>query len=194
MSSPRTVRKMEREAKKDHGSRTADFICVLGSQSLKINHKTPPPYQQALWKGCTKKFKFKCLKFAKRHWNYDWNSVLWSDETRMEAFGHVQQRHVWPQKTDARKISSYLPSNMAVDHWCFEDVFLPVVQINGIMNSTKYQDILAKNLVASARKLRLGRRWTFQQDNDPKHTSKSTRKWFCENKINVLKGHLSLQT
>ena len=36
---------------KDHSSRTADFSCVLGSQSLKINHKT----QQALWKGCTKK-------------------------------------------------------------------------------------------------------------------------------------------
>ena len=40
---------------KDHCSRTADFSCVLGSQSLKINHKTPLPYQQALWKGCTKK-------------------------------------------------------------------------------------------------------------------------------------------
>ena len=28
-----------------------------------------------------------------------------------------------------------------------------LVKINGIMNCTKYQDILAKNLVASARKL-----------------------------------------
>ena len=59
------------------------------------------------------------------------------------------------------------------------------VRINGIMNSTKCQGILAKNLVPSARKLILGRRWTFQQDNDPKHTSKSTQKWFCENKIKV---------
>ena len=31
-----------------------------------------------------------------------------------------------------------------------------LVNINGIMNSTKYQDILANNLVASARKLRNG--------------------------------------
>ena len=48
-----------------------------------------------------------------------------------------------------------------------------LVKINDIMNSTKYQNILAKNLVASARKLRLGRRWTFQQllsKNYPKHT------------------------
>ena len=54
------------------------------------------------------------------------------------------------------------------------------------MNYTKYQDILVENLVAFARKLRLGLRWTFQQENDPKHTSKSTQKWFCENKINVF--------
>ena len=59
-------------------------------------------------------------------------------------------------------------------------------KINGIMNSTKYQDILAKNLVAAARKLRLRHRWIFQQDNEPKHTSKSTQKWFCEHKINVF--------
>ena len=31
------------------------------------------------------------------------------------------------------------------------------VTINGIMNSTKYQEILAPNLSASARRLRLGR-------------------------------------
>ena len=61
-----------------------------------------------------------------------------------------------------------------------------LVKINGMMNSTKYQVIFPKNMVASARKLKLGQRWTFQQDNYPKHTSKSTQKWFCENKINVL--------
>ena len=50
MLSPHTVRKMVREAKKN--PRTADFSCVFGSQSLKINHKMPPPYQQAVWKVC----------------------------------------------------------------------------------------------------------------------------------------------
>ena len=61
-----------------------------------------------------------------------------------------------------------------------------LAKINSIRNCTKYQDILAKNLVASASKLRLGHIWTFQQDNDPKHTSQSTQKWFSKNKINVL--------
>lgn len=59
-----------------------------------------------------------------------------------------------------------------------------LVKIDGMMRSTKYLAILTDNLVASARKLRLSRMWTFQQDNDLKHTS--TQKCFCDNKINVL--------
>ena len=61
-----------------------------------------------------------------------------------------------------------------------------LVRIDGIMNSTEYQAILAENLVSSVRRLVLGRKWTFPQDNDPKHTSRSTHKWFRDNKINVL--------
>lgn len=36
-----------------------------------------------------------------------------------------------------------------------------LVKIEGTMNSNTYQDILTKNLVPSARKLKLGRKWTF---------------------------------
>ena len=50
----------------------------------------------------------------------------------------------------------------------------------------KYLDILNLNLTAPARKLKLGRRWIFQQDNDPKHTSKPTQKWITESKIKLL--------
>ncbi|CAJ0948801.1 unnamed protein product [Ranitomeya imitator] len=47
------------------------------------------------------------------------------------------------------------------------------------MKSEDYQQILQHNLGPSVRKLGLPQRsWVFQQDNDPKHTSKSTRKWF----------------
>ncbi len=42
------------------------------------------------------------------------------------------------------------------------------------MNAAKYRDILDENLLQSAQDLRLGRRFTFQQDNDPKHTAKIT--------------------
>ncbi|KAJ4925960.1 hypothetical protein JOQ06_008145 [Pogonophryne albipinna] len=58
--------------------------------------------------------------------------------------------------------------------------------VKGTMDSVKYQEILGKNAIPSVRELKLGRHWTFQQDNDPKHTSKSTKAWFQKKKWKIL--------
>uniref|UniRef100_A0A8K9V481 Tc1-like transposase DDE domain-containing protein n=1 Tax=Oncorhynchus mykiss TaxID=8022 RepID=A0A8K9V481_ONCMY len=65
-----------------------------------------------------------------------------------------------------------------------------LLDISNFFNKSKTEKLGVQNSgqrdwVASVRRLGLGRRWTFQQDNDPKHTSRSTQKWFCDNKINV---------
>ena len=52
-----------------------------------------------------------------------------------------------------------------------------LVRIEGMMDGTKYREILEGNLFQSSRDLRLGQNFTFQQDNDPKHTAKATLKW-----------------
>ncbi len=52
------------------------------------------------------------------------------------------------------------------------------------MNAAKYRDILDENLLQSAQDLRLGQRFTFQQDNDPKHTAKITKEWLHNNSFN----------
>ena len=54
------------------------------------------------------------------------------------------------------------------------------------MNGAKYREILDENLLQSAQDLRLGRRFTFQQDNDPKHTAKITQQWLRDKSLNVL--------
>ena len=49
-----------------------------------------------------------------------------------------------------------------------------LVRIEGKMDGAKYRKILKENLLPSTRKLKLGRKFTFQHDNDPKHTAKAT--------------------
>ena len=48
-----------------------------------------------------------------------------------------------------------------------------IVRIEGKMNGTKYRDILDENLLESTQDLRLGLMFTFQKNNNPKHTSKT---------------------
>ena len=49
-----------------------------------------------------------------------------------------------------------------------------LVRIEGKMNRAKYREIIDENLLQSPQDLRLGWRFTFQQENKPKHTSKTT--------------------
>ena len=50
----------------------------------------------------------------------------------------------------------------------------------------KYRKILEENLLQSAKDLRLWRRFTFQQNNDPKHTAKATPEWLQNKNVKVL--------
>ena len=49
-----------------------------------------------------------------------------------------------------------------------------LVRIDGTMNGGKHRQILEENLLQSAKDFRLRQRFTLQQDNDPKHTTKAT--------------------
>jgi hypothetical protein len=57
---------------------------------------------------------------------------------------------------------------------------------NRKMSVTKYRDILDANLHQSTKDFRLGRRFTLQQDNNPKHTAKTTQEWLRDKSLNVI--------
>ncbi|KAL0153766.1 hypothetical protein M9458_050882 [Cirrhinus mrigala] len=118
--------------------------------------------------------------------------ILWSDETKIELFGLNSKRYVWRKPGTAHHLSSTV---LTVKHgggsimlWgCFSAAGTGrLVAIEGKMNAAKYRDILDENLLQSAQDLRLGRRFTFQQDNDPKHTAKITKEWLHNNSVTVL--------
>ena len=54
------------------------------------------------------------------------------------------------------------------------------------MNGPKHREILDENLLQSAQDLRLGRRFTFQQDNNPKNIAKTMQEWLRDKSLNVL--------
>jgi hypothetical protein len=61
-----------------------------------------------------------------------------------------------------------------------------LVRIEEMMDGAKYKEIIEGNLFQFSRYLRLGQRFTFQQDNDFEHTAKATLKWLKEKHLNVL--------
>ena len=54
------------------------------------------------------------------------------------------------------------------------------------MNEAKFREILDEKLLQSAQDIRMGQRFTFQQDTDPKHTAKTTQEWLWDKSLNVL--------
>ena len=75
---------------------------------------------------------------------------------------------------------------------CCGDVFSAagtgrLVRIKAKMNGTKYREILDENLFQSTQDLTgVKVQDLFQQDNNPKHTAKTTHKWLRDKSLNVL--------
>ncbi len=136
------------------------------------------------------------MEFAKKN---TWRTPRWWQirfsglmRPRLELFGLNSKRYVWRKPGTAHHLSNTVPTvkhgGGSIMLWgCFSAAGTGrLVAIEGKMNAAKYRDILDENLLQSAQDLRLGRRFTFQQDNDPKHTAKITKEWLHNNSVTVL--------
>lgn len=61
-----------------------------------------------------------------------------------------------------------------------------LVFIDGRVDQYVYKDILQKNLIVSARQLKIKSDFVFQHDNDPKHTAHSVKNQLSKNVRNFL--------
>ena len=127
------------------------------------------------------------LEFDKRHLQTLTmrNKIVWSDETKIELFGLNAKRYMWRKPDTIPAVKHGGDSIMLCGYFSVAGTGR-IVRIEGKMNGAKYREILVENLLHSAQDLRLGRRFTFQQDNYPKHTAKTTQEWLRDKSLNVL--------
>ncbi|KAK3569652.1 hypothetical protein QTP86_002651 [Hemibagrus guttatus] len=135
------------------------------------------------------------LKFAREHLDdpeEDWENVIWSDETKIELFGKNSTCRVWRRKNAELHPKNTIPT---VKHgggnimlWgCFSAKGPGrLIRVKERMNGAMYREILSKNLLPSARALKMKRGWVFQHDNDPKHTARAMKEWLRKKHFKVL--------
>ena len=135
------------------------------------------------------------MNFAKNYYLMPasfWKKVLWSDESKFNLKKSDGAQRVWRKRGEAFNLSC---TRGTIKHGGGSVMLWGCMAWNGVgkleftdetMNADLYNNILKRNLKSSAKSLRLGNSFLFQQDNDPKHTAKKTKTFFDENGINVL--------
>ena len=133
------------------------------------------------------------LQYAKQHRDKPldfWNKVIWSDEAKIELFGHNHKRYIWRGVNKAYDEKYTIPTvkrgGGSLMFWGCMSYTGNLVKTDSRMNAAFYQKLLEENLHSSARKLRMGCTWMFQHDNDPTHKAKSTCHWLQQKKVKVL--------
>lgn len=120
-----------------------------------------------------------------------WGKCNFSDESKFELFGKKRRQKVWRRSGEAFESGNTQPTvkhSGSVMVWgCFSANGVGnLVFIDGTMDRYVYRDILNNNLIQSADKMGLKKRFIFQHDNDPKHTSGVVQQALVDMNVQVL--------
>jgi len=126
--------------------------------------------------------KRKRVEWAQKHLNDDWDNTLFTDETAFQLFRNTVERWykgkrpVRPMPKDRTKIFAWggFCVKGKTSLYCFSE----------IMNAEFYVNILRRHLPEIEDLL--GDEWRFQQDNDPKHTSRLAKNFLQDNMPEVI--------
>lgn len=137
------------------------------------------------------------FQWAKQHRNWsvdDWKSVLFSDETPKE--GLQVSRYQWvgqgqqPKPKQKMQAPPKIQAFAAITWWGKTKICL--IPHGERLSGEKYRNLLkdttnGPSLIAQAKRLFKGRgEWRWQQDNAPAHSAASTKRFFEEEKIQLL--------
>jgi Transposase/DDE superfamily endonuclease len=131
---------------------------------------------------------------AHQHWTVeDWKQVIWSDETKVNHMGSDGKHWVWKrpgQGVSGRTINPTVKfggGSIMIWGCILWDGPGFACRIDGTMDAELYVQILEDELLQSIGYY--GKDMEdiiFQQDNDPKHTSKRAKNWFQTHNLELL--------
>jgi len=136
------------------------------------------------------------LKFAGAHKNWkldDWKRVKWFDESKFNRYQSDGKQYCWKkpeeslQKRHVQETVKHGGGNVMV--WsCFTWWSVgPIKKIDGIMKKEDYLDILQTHLCDFVDKCAYKESdILFQQDGDPKHTSKVVKEWIAKHHFKLM--------
>ena len=137
------------------------------------------------------------LEFAEWHveWTLeDWKRVIWSDETKINRLELDGRKYVWKEQGEGlsdRLVEGTVKfggGNLMMWGCMTWDGAGYATKIDGKMDGELYTAILGDEFMQTLEYFGYDKEDViFQQDNDPKHTSKVAKTWFSDNGIEVLK-------
>ena len=169
---------------------SSQTVCnVLKSASLKAVVKKKKPFLSV-------KHRKQRLAFALKYQNWtveDWTRVIWSDETKINRIGSDGRKYVWKVAGDPlqdREVQGTVKfgggSLMVWGCMGWNGVGI-LAEVEGKMNAEQYVSILEGSLLPSMKNSGIPKESIiFQQDNDPKHSSKRAQDWLNSHGIKLL--------
>jgi transposase len=161
----------------------------LNREGVKCYIKQKKPFLSDVHKEKRLKFSDDFMDFS----YFEWATVIWSDEKKFSLFNTNHKEYYWknprdrPEEHHIKKTKKF-GGGYIMTWGCITSKGVgELIKIEGIMDSNKYIDVLSNGLIPTMEKFSLNYQDTlFMQDNDPKHTSKTTKEWLRRNKISVL--------